>query len=292
MPRPLCKEQADGTDAAVDVCHRFGGLRSQQLQGGAVELLGLYGVHLQEGPGTHLKIEAAEGLPQGGLSGKQGEAAAEDHVGVPVVPVPVDAGREGQGVDQIFRMGQFAPGDDHGHKLPRFGDPGHGVPEAPLPRPLVIRFDMKFVRPSLDRGHGAAYLLLLNAAVLHGHQPVAPGRIEPEGRALLRHAVGEGALIAVAFRSVHADDGPQGHLAKAAQPRQGVRHLALLDAQLLCVGHVAEDAAAAFVIYGAEGLHSMGRWLDHLQELAHRIGRGHLDDVDAYPLPSQSTGHE
>lgn len=110
---------------------------------------------------------------------------------------------------------------------------------------------------------------------------MAPLGIKAEHRGVARKPEGEAALVAIARRIFHSDDGLHGHVRKPAQAGERIHDPLLLLAELRGVAQMPERAATALREHGAGGADTVGRGLDDFDRFCDGVGWLHLDDVRA-----------
>ena len=131
----------------------------------------------------------------------------------------------------------------------------------------------------------------LEGAALAGDDAVGMGSEKADQHLLAVFAHGELRFVAVPIGRFGADDGEEGRFHPADLPER-VRDTLVLDAQLLLVTDMAEDAPAAFRKGGAIGLHPRGGGGDDLFYFSISDRFRYLEDADVQKVAFRSAGDE
>ena len=243
---------ADGTDAAVGVQH---GLRPGQpgkVHRCAVELLGLDGVDLIKRAGRDAEAVRAEDIFYIPVAVQHLFPRAQDDGAEAVVDVQHDGSdlrvllRE-RFDEGLLRREDGACRDQHDQRLAR----GKAAPHQHVPQPagaaaLVIDPDPEIRQHPADRDEDRVRRPVLDQAVVHGDDRVAPRLIDPgDDLAVPVEREGGGHLVAVVGRLLHPED--RQHRAEAVQ--QLLRPPLLLG-KLPLIWQVLQLAAPAFFRVG------------------------------------------
>lgn len=273
-------DQADGADAAVEIQHRLRPGEAGELQGLAVEHLGLGRVDLIKGGDGQPEGEAAQGVGQEVLPPQGAVGVPQNHVVVLLVHPQHDSGQVGlgpaQGAHQLGLPGDAPAIDQQAAQAAAGPVSAHiHVPHQAGEGALIVGGDGVLRHPLLHGPPQAGGRLPLEQAVVHVDYVMAPGAVEADAGALGHRKLG---LVAVAVYLLRPQDGGDVDL-RPAQAAQGVLHPDALGLQLLGVVHVPELAAAALGVVQAPGEDAGGGGVDHLLHPAPEGAAAHMGEA-------------
>ncbi|UUZ81523.1 hypothetical protein LJK88_44005 [Paenibacillus sp. P26] len=167
---------------------------------------------LVERAGRDGEADVSDGVVDHIAAPEDPRLVAEDHIRPLAVDILADAAYTGDGfADQAHELIRMRDGrpvrHEHDHDLARVeAVPRDDVAEQACVRFLAVRADAELPRHALDGGYDGVVVLLLDEALVHVDDAVAPLGIEAGDEAAFQiDANGHLRLVAVAPRPAHAE---------------------------------------------------------------------------------------
>ena len=275
--------QADGADAAVQVQHGLRAGETGEIQGPAVEHLGLVGVDLVEGGHGQPEGKAAQGVLQSVPAPEGAVGVAQDDVVLLLIDPQHHARQPGlhvpQGLDQSLLLGHGFSVDQQAEQgLSRPVHPDVHMAHQPPAGFFVVGGDIVPLHPGHRGGPEPGGSLRLEQAVLHRDDLVGPLAVEARSGPLRPGLDRELDLVAVPAGVPGAVDDGHRHI-QPGDALKAVLHPDALGLQLLGVVHVPELAAAALGVVDALGHDPGGGGLEHPHHPAEQAAPAHLLDA-------------
>lgn len=239
--------QPDGADAAIGVQDRLRPLEAGVVQGARIEALGLLRIDLIKGLRRDAERLAAEHVLYGSRAVEDDVALAQDHGGRAVVDVEDNGSDLRVRCEQrphkvvLARQNRLDRDQHHQDLARRPRRPDQDVPHQARARVLPVRPDLEFAQQPPDRRDDRVRLLVLDQALVHGHDLMRPHAVDARdhvaaavpGKDRMR-------LVAVVEGILHPHD-----VLHRAERREELAHPRLLSLKLLRIGQMRHLASAA-----------------------------------------------